>query len=67
VPDQTHAEAVAAVARDAHAMGDVAKATALFRAILKYYPVSPEAADALAYLGNQLQSRPTNSGFETRT
>jgi TolA-binding protein len=66
VPAQTHAEAVAAVAREAHAIGDVAKATALFRAILKYYPVSPEATDALTYLGNQLRGR-TNSGFESRT
>ena len=67
MPDQTHAQAVAAVAREAHAAGDVGKATALFRAILKYYPVSPEATDALTYLGNQLQRHRPNSRFQTRT
>jgi hypothetical protein len=46
----TDAAAVAAAARQAHSAGDSWSATALFRALLRHYPVAPEALDAQNYL-----------------
>ena len=48
-----HATAVAAVAADALNVGDVRKATALYRSILEHHARSPEASAAM----NRLMAR----------
>ena len=66
----TDAAAVAAVAQQAHSIGDSMSATALFRAVLRHYPVAPEALDAQNYLatyGRRFEAPAPFSGFDFRT
>ena len=62
--DDIHAAAVASAAREADEQGNIEKATALFRSILQYHPLSDEATGALEYLAERIRLPPLSVARE---